>query len=157
MTIPTEQEVKPKKRGCGHNGSPPLKPINFELFEQLCAVQCTQSEISSMLKVCEDTLRTRVNDHYKEEYSVIYKKFAESGKCSLRRIQFVQARTKPNMAIWLGKQWLNQKDNITDFKEFMIHELRAGLKAISNDERSAIAGGSKLATESPLPNSEQKR
>jgi hypothetical protein len=90
---------------------PVPKVINWELFEQLCAIQCTQSEIASMLKIDADTLRSSTERNYKQQFSVVYKQYSETGKCSLRRYQFVQSKDKPNMAIWLGKQWLSQKDN----------------------------------------------
>ncbi len=91
---------------------PPKKVIDWELFEQLCVVQCTQSEIASMLKIHTDTLRDRAREHYNEsDYSEIYKKYSESGKCSLRRYQFALAKTNTSMSIWLGKQWLGQKDH----------------------------------------------
>jgi hypothetical protein len=88
----------------------PQKVINWELFEQLCAIQCTQSEMASMLKVHTDTLRDRAKANYGEEYSDVYKRFAECGKCSLRRYQFVQSKTNTSMAIFLGKNWLGQTD-----------------------------------------------
>jgi hypothetical protein len=88
----------------------PEKEIDWTLFEQLCAIQCTQSEIASMMKVHIDTLRDRAAAKYGDEYSNIYKKFCESGKCSLRRNQFVLSKTNASLAIWLGKQWLGQRD-----------------------------------------------
>lgn len=88
----------------------PEKEINWTLFEQLCAIQCTQSEIASMMKIHIDTLRDRAVVHYGDEYSNIYKKLSESGKCSLRRNQFVLSKTNASLAIWLGKQWLGQRD-----------------------------------------------
>ena len=121
------------------NGCPP-KVINWELFEQLCGLQCTQSEICSMLKVDDKTLRKHLLEHYNgESFSDVYKKYSESGKCSLRRYQFVQAKTKPNMAIWLGKQWLGQKDNVSDLKDLVINELRAGINELSKEQRSEDA------------------
>lgn len=88
----------------------PEKEIDWTLFEQLCAIQCTQSEIASMMKIHIDTLRDRAVVHYGDEYSNIYKKLSESGKCSLRRNQFVLSKTNASLAIWLGKQWLGQRD-----------------------------------------------
>lgn len=98
------------RKSSGNPVGPPQKSIDWTLFEQLCAVQCTQSEIASMLKVHVDTLRDRTKEHYNEDYSTIYKKYAENGKCSLRRNQFVLSKSNTAMAIWLGKQWLGQKD-----------------------------------------------
>ena len=97
------------------NGEPvgaPPKPINWEQFEQLCGLQCTQSEIASMLKVHANTLSDRTKEQYGEDYSTVYKRLSEGGKCSLRRNQFVLSKKSATMAIWLGKQWLDQKDNL---------------------------------------------
>lgn len=90
---------------------PPKKPIDWDEFEKLCALQCTQSEIASFLKVHPNTLSDRVKEKYPgEDYSTVYKKFSESGKCSLRRNQFVMSKKNASMAIWLGKQWLEQRE-----------------------------------------------
>ena len=124
------------RKPTGKPVGPPEKEINWELFEQLCALQCTQSEICSMLKVNEDTIRKKCKEKFGEDYSALYKRNSECGKISVRRYQFVQAKTKPNMAIWLGKQWLGQKENVTDLKDLMVHELRAGIKQISQESGS---------------------
>lgn len=108
-----ELEKKVIREGFGGSqpgAGPPEKPIDWEQFEKLCGLQCTQSEIASMFKVDEDTIRDRVSKHYKEDYSVIYKRYSESGKCSLRRNQFKLTENNASMGIWLGKQWLDQKD-----------------------------------------------
>lgn len=89
----------------------PEKDINWTLFEDLCAIQCTQSEIASVLRVHIDTLRVRALDNYGDNYSEVYKKFSEVGKCSLRRTQLKLAQKSAAMAIFLGKQYLGQKDN----------------------------------------------
>ena len=139
------------RKPTGKPVGPPEKIINWELFEQLCALQCTQSEICSMLKVNEDTLRKGCKETFGEDYSALYKRNSEVGKISVRRYQFVQAKTKPNMAIWLGKQWLGQKENITDLKDLIIHELQAGLRQISDESRSKAIELPEVATQSPLP------
>lgn len=120
----------------GRNGSPPIKPVDWTLFEQLCALQCTQQEMASMLKVDEDTLRAKVKEHYDQDYSAVYKTLSASGKCSLRRYQFVQAKTKPNMAIWLGKQWLDQRDHPQELTEFngKLAEILTKLTAVDGEK-----------------------
>ena len=92
----------------------PQKEINWDQFEQLCALQCTQTEIANMFHIHDETLSIRVRGNYGEDYSTVYKRFADSGKCSLRRNQFVLSKTNAAMAIWLGKQWLGQKDHIPE-------------------------------------------
>lgn len=95
---------------CHNPNGAPKKNIDWNLFEDLCGLQCTQSEIASILKVHPNTLSDRVFEKYEEDYSTTYKKYSECGKVSLRRYQFIQAKKNPSMAIWLGKQWLDQKD-----------------------------------------------
>lgn len=141
------------RKPTGKPVGPPVKPINWELFEQLCALQCTQSEICSMLKVNEDTLRKACKDNFGEDYSALYKKNSEVGKISVRRYQFVQAKTKPNMAIWLGKQWLGQKENVTELKELVVHEMRAGIRQISEESRSEAIKQSEVEAKPSLSNS----
>ena len=97
-----------KERG---KSGPKPKEINWQLFEDLCSLQCTQSEMASVLHIHIDTLRDRAVAHYEDQYSNVYKRFSEGGKTSLRRFQFNLAKKNTTMAIWLGKQWLGQKDN----------------------------------------------
>ena len=40
-----------------------------------------------------------------------FKMFSADGKISLRRTQFRMAETNVSMAIWLGKQYLGQRDS----------------------------------------------
>ena len=89
----------------------PEKPIDWTKFEELCHIQCTHDEIASMCKVAKATLYERAEKHYGEDFPTVYKRFSEGGKCSLRRTQFKLASKNTAMAIWLGKQYLGQKDH----------------------------------------------
>jgi hypothetical protein len=84
----------------------PKKEIDYTAVEKLANIQCTQEEIASFLEL---SVRTLQRD---EEFCRIYKKAQDNGKMSLRRMQFKLADKNPTMAIWLGKQYLKQKDNI---------------------------------------------
>ena len=96
----------------------PRKEIDSEQFEKLCALQCTLKEIAGWFGCSEDTIENWCKRTYTDEYdqpmgfSDTYKKYSADGKISLRRFQFKQAEKNPSMAIWLGKQWLGQRDNI---------------------------------------------
>lgn len=120
-------------KGIG-GGGPPKKPINWEQFEKLCALQCTKSEICSMLDVSHTCLNDRVLDYYKEEYPIVHLKFAEQGKCSLRRNQFVLSQKNAQMGIFLGKNWLGQKDQ-DRLLELRRAELEYATAAIKHAER----------------------
>lgn len=82
----------------------PKFQIDYNLVEKLANIQCTQQEIASFLGCHRDTL---LRD---EKFCDIYKKGMENGKMSLRRIQFKLAEKNTSMAIFLGKQYLGQKD-----------------------------------------------
>lgn len=84
----------------------PKKEIDYSAVEKLANIQCTQTEIASFLGV---SVRTLQRD---EEFLKIYQKGQENGKMSLRRIQYKLAEKNTTMAIWLGKQYLGQKDNV---------------------------------------------
>lgn len=89
----------------------PKKEVDWKQFEDLCAIQCTASEIASVLQIHHDTLTYKVLEHYGEGFSDVYKRFSENGKMSLRRTQLKIAQKNAGMAIFLGKQYLGQKDN----------------------------------------------
>ncbi len=91
-------------------GRPP-KEIDWKMFESLCAIQCTQDEIANIMRVDSETLRKHARLEYKEnDYSLIHKKLSDCGKVSLRRNQYNLSKKNASVAIWLGKQWLGQKD-----------------------------------------------
>ena len=86
-------------------GRPKFK-IDYETVKKLASIMCTQEEIASFLG-CD--VRTLQRD---EEFSRIYKEGKEHGKMSLRRMQWKLAEKSYAMAIFLGKQYLGQRDTI---------------------------------------------
>lgn len=90
-----------------NKGGRPKKELDYELIEELSNIQCTQDEIASCLGVNVKTLRAD------EKFLDLYKKGQETGKKSLRRYQFDCAKKGNSaMLIWLGKQYLGQRDNL---------------------------------------------
>jgi hypothetical protein len=102
------------RKNLGGRPAGTYKELDPQLFENLCSIFCTQAEICEIMGVDDMTLRAWVERHYKEVYSVVYKKKAGMGKMSLRRAQLKMAQNNPTMAIWLGKQFLNQVDRIEE-------------------------------------------
>lgn len=106
----------PKKRGV--YGS----KVNPEQFEELCSLMCTEQEICGVLGVSHDTLLRWIRQYYKNleqpdvplNFKQVFDIFSSNAKVSLRRIQFKQAETNPTMAIFLGKQYLGQKEVIEE-------------------------------------------
>lgn len=98
------------RKPTGNPNGAPEKEINWEMFEDLCSFQCTQSEIASFFKVNKSTLIRRAEKQYGETFATIYQQSSEKGLCSLRRTQFVLAKKNASMAIHLGKALLNQRE-----------------------------------------------
>lgn len=88
----------------------PKKVINQKLFENLCGIQCTEVEICGVLECSADTLNRWCKRTYKMTFADTYKSKSQVGKSSLRRAQWKLAEKNASMAIWLGKQYLEQKD-----------------------------------------------
>ena len=84
-----------------NKGGRPKKKIDKKQFEELCQIQCTREEICAVLDCDEVTL----NRWCKETYD-------GNSFSSLRRKRWKLADTNATMAIFLGKQFLEQKDNV---------------------------------------------
>jgi hypothetical protein len=91
----------------------PMKVIEQEKFEKLCALQCTQAEICAWFDVTDKTLTSWCKRTYRMSFSEVFAIKREKGKISLRRLQFQLAKRNAAMAIFLGKQHLGQKDDIS--------------------------------------------
>lgn len=88
----------------------PRKEIDFKEFENLCAMQCTEIEICEWFGITDKTLARLLKEHYGKSFSEVFKQKRTKGLISLRRSQFQLAQTNPAMAIFLGKNYLNQTD-----------------------------------------------
>lgn len=88
----------------------PLKEIDKKQFENLCGLQCTKEEICSFFEVTDKTLERWCKRTYKAGFSEVFRQKRGKGKISLRRAQFRLAEKNANMAIFLGKQYLGQRD-----------------------------------------------
>lgn len=107
-----------------NKGGRPRKKLDAQTFEQLCKLMCTKEEICGVLDLSDKTLDKLCQETYKASYSEVYKNKSAGGKMSLRRSQFKLSETNATMAIWLGKQYLGQRDvqdiNIEDRRPTII-------------------------------------
>lgn len=116
----------------------PRKEIGRTEFEKLCELQCTLEEIAGFFDCCEDTIETWCKREYGEKFSEISAKKRAAGKICLRRYQLQLAKKSASMAIWLGKQWLGQREMIEYEDKEAIERLDAILEGIKgNAEQTA--------------------
>ena len=82
--------------------------IDAESLEKLCALQCTNAEIAAFFGCTERTVEKRCKEAAFQE---AMERGRARGQLSIRRSQFRLLETgNPTMAIWLGKQYLGQRD-----------------------------------------------
>ena len=92
--------------------TPAQDRIDKKQFENLCGLQCTLLEICDFFDVEDDTLNSWCKKTYGTTFSEVFKQKRGKGQISLRRMQWKLAEKNPTMAIFLGKQYLGQKDKI---------------------------------------------
>ncbi len=92
-----------------HPGGRPRLEFDLRQVEELGKIQSTQTELAAVLGRHLATVKDRLA--HDDEFSAAYKRGVEAGKSSLRRLQW-KAAVAGNvvMQIWLGKQYLGQKD-----------------------------------------------
>ena len=106
------------RKPSGKPNGRPLKDFDQRTFESLCQILCTLKEIENILDGDEETITRWCKRTYGESFSVVYNKFASVGKASVRRNQINLSKKNAAMCIWLGKQWLGQKDHPVEEKLF---------------------------------------
>jgi hypothetical protein len=109
----------------------PRKEIDQKAFEKLCGLQCTQQEICDWFDCDDVTLNSWCKRTYHKGFSEVFAQKRGKGRVSLRRSQW-QAAEKGNasLLIWLGKQWLGQKekpDESVDTEDSDAYFTEAGL------------------------------
>lgn len=84
-----------------------FKHVDTTLVESLASIGCTQDEICVIVGCSENTLRR----HAKSQIA----SGASKMKVSLRRWQYAKAKEgNVAMLIWLGKQYLGQREKIDE-------------------------------------------
>ena len=97
--------------------------VDLEKVKELCSIGCTMREIVSVLQYDDETISKAIKHDCGMTWKEYFKEHANGFKMSLRRLQMRSAEgdydidnNKYNilpsvpMQIWLGKQFLGQKD-----------------------------------------------
>lgn len=110
----------------------PTVEITRQQFEGLCNLQCTLVEIAGFFHCSEDTIQNWCKKEYRDTFSAIYKVYSQNGKISLRRIQFRLAEKSSAMAIFLGKQYLGQKEKIETLPDDELKVIVENMKSVAD-------------------------
>ena len=109
-------------------------------FEKLCAMHCTETEICAWFDVTDKTLAAYCKRVYGKGFSEVYAEKRMIGRISLRRAQFQLATKSATMAIFLGKQWLDQKDNPVEVTHTLspIDQITQEIFRVQNEQRDEL-------------------
>lgn len=103
----TEEKGKTGPKGPRKN----LDDFQLKQLKELINMFCTVDECCSVLDMGSTTLDTRLKEHGYANFRDFHKKEFDIGKTSLRRAQWSLAESgNATMQVWLGKQYLGQKD-----------------------------------------------
>jgi hypothetical protein len=92
------------------NGRPRIV-IDWEEFDKLCEMQCTEEEIAAWFGCSVDTVERRCKERNGATFAEVFAQKRKAGMVSLRRVQWRTAlKGNVTMQIWLGKQYLGQRD-----------------------------------------------
>lgn len=91
----------------------PPKPIVLREVIYWMDLGATAEEIAGSFHVSIDTLGRRIKEELGLTFAELKQKVCGFAKIKLRINQFRMSEKNAAMAIWLGKQWLGQKDNDT--------------------------------------------
>ena len=104
--------MQPSETARQKRGPKPKLEHSEQLLDQIRAlgrIQATVEEAASVLRCSERTLQVFFADH--SDAKEAHEEGKNEGRASLRRKQFAMAESNASMAIWLGKQYLGQKDS----------------------------------------------
>lgn len=96
------------------------------VVKRMAEIMCTNEEIADVLGVGVDLI---TNDNNNSTFQGAKRAGQVMGKMSLRRKQFALAEKNANMAIFLGKNYLDQKD-----KQEIENKMAGGLSLGFDDE-----------------------
>lgn len=114
--------------------------VELDQVEKLAALQCTTKEIAAFLGCSKQQFEKAMK--VRPLIAQAVERGREKGKTSLRRLQFKLAEKNPAMAIFLGKNYLNQTDKVQQElsgRDGGPVEVREGLK------KSILTNAHKLA------------
>ena len=112
----------------------PRKEIDQKAFESLCGLQCTKEEICGFFDLTDKTLENWCRRTYKAGFSEVFRQKRGLGKISLRRHQWRLAEKNAAMAIWLGINYLGQKEEPEEVAE--VEDTAAFFDSAGLDENS---------------------
>ena len=116
----------------------PRIEIDKKDFESLLVLQCTLKEVTAFFNnklggCSEDTIERWCKRTYHKSFAEVSAEKRELGKISIRRAQFRMMEKNAAMLIFMGKNYLGQKDNPVDESSLRAaHAILDGIETVIN-------------------------
>jgi DNA-binding XRE family transcriptional regulator len=122
-----KKQSKPEVKKQPRRGRPDAD-IDLKALEAYCSLFATQQEIADLLGVCRRTIERKARE---EPYKTIMERGYSKAKATLRRYQLDAAKAgNASILIWLGKNYLGQKDIVINQHEGKDGAKDVGVKLI---------------------------
>lgn len=125
----------------GLEGKLKPKPINIDEVIYWMNLSATCEEIAGSFYVSVSTLVRRLKEEFGMTFDELKKMCCGAAKLALRRNQFKMSEKNASMAIWLGKNWLGQKDDPIANVAFdgRLGKLLDGVKNAIDDKKDGVS------------------
>ena len=104
--------ITPDLGEVGLEGKLPPKPIDLDVILHWIDLGATAEEIAGSFRISFMTLNKALKELTGLGFEELKNKCCGGAKIALRKNQFALAKNNATMSIWLGKQWLGQKDHV---------------------------------------------
>lgn len=99
--------------------SRPEKQIDWKKVDAMLEAHCNGTEIAAQFGMHPDTFYKRVEKEYNMGFSEYFQQKKATGKSNLKFAQYKKALGgNTSIQIWLGKNWLGQREEPKEEKEF---------------------------------------
>ncbi len=146
--VPVIGPSDPNKPPVEWKGKLPEKFVNIDQVIYWIELQATAQEIASSFRISTETLDKKLKESTGMGFLELKERCDGTKKITLRRYQFQQAETNPNIARWLGQIWLKQQEPPKNISEEIGDEL---LNEIFDNSRDPM-----LQDTQPLADSKQE-
>lgn len=108
--MPVKKSTKTQTKTIKPEPAKPRLTIDWSLVDEMLLDMCEGNEIAAALCVSPETLYDEIQKRYKVEFEVYRDKKRAETIQNLRKAQLNLSKSNSTMSVWLGKQYLGQKD-----------------------------------------------
>ena len=110
MIMPIKKLTKTQTKTIKSESVKPKLTIDWSLVDEMLLDMCEGNEVAAVLCVSQETLFDEIKKRYKLDFEAYRDKKRAETIQTLRKAQLNLSKSNSSMLVWLGKQYLGQKD-----------------------------------------------